>query len=85
MSSTGNLSLYKSDKGLNELDERLLTFMACLGARCGWFGLGGGEDAAGRRRWRAPAEVAGQAREKSALEMKKREIKEVRYYSVSTL
>lgn len=40
-----HLSLYKSNKGLNELDERLLTFMACLRAWCGWFGLGGGEDA----------------------------------------
>lgn len=56
-----HLSLHKSDESLNELDERLLTFMACLGAWCGWFGLGGGEDTAGRRRWRAPAEVAGKA------------------------
>lgn len=62
------LSLHESDESLNELDERLLTFVARLGARRGWFGLGGGEDAAGRRRWRAPAEVARQAREESALE-----------------
>lgn len=61
-----HLSLNKSDKGLNELDERLLTFVAGLGAWCGGLGLGGGEDAAGRRRRRAPAEVAGKAREKSA-------------------
>lgn len=51
VSFAGNvhLSLHKSDKGLNKLDERFLTFMASLGAWCGWFGLGGGEDAAGRR------------------------------------
>lgn len=61
-----HLSLHKSDKGLDELYERLLTFVASLGARCGGFGLGGGEDSAGWRRWRAPAEVSGQAGEKSA-------------------
>lgn len=44
--------------------------MARLGAGGGRFGLGGGQDAAGWRRWRAPAEVPGQAREKSALEVK---------------
>lgn len=68
VSSAGNvnLSLHKSDKCLNELDEWLLTFVASLGSWCGWFGLGGGEDAAGWRRWWAPAEVAWQAREKSA-------------------
>ncbi|KAG7241200.1 hypothetical protein INR49_025943 [Caranx melampygus] len=55
-------------RGLDELNERLLTFVTCLGAWCGWFGLGGGKDAAGWRRWRTSAEVTGQAGEKSALE-----------------
>lgn len=67
-----NLSLHDPDKGLNELNERLLAFVAHLGAWRGWFGLGGGEDAASRRRRRAPAEVARQAREKGALEAEKR-------------
>ena len=62
-----HLPLHQSDEGLNELDERLLTFLARLGARRGGFGLGGGEDAAGRRRRRTSAEVPGKAREESAL------------------
>lgn len=62
------LSLYESDKRLNELNERLLTFGAALGARCGWFGLRAGEDAAGRRRRGAAAEVAGKTGQEGALE-----------------
>lgn len=61
-----HLSLHKSDEGLNKLDEWLLTLMTRLGARRRWFGLGGGEDGAGRRWWRAPPEMAGEAWEKSA-------------------
>lgn len=43
------LSLHKSDKSMNKLDERLLTFMASLGAWCGGFRLRAGEDAASWR------------------------------------
>lgn len=64
------LSLYKSNKGLDELNEWLLPFVAPLRTWSGGFGLGGGKDAASWGRWRAPAEVAGQARQKSALEVK---------------
>ena len=66
---TKHLSLHKPDKGLNELDDGLLAFVAHLGAGCGWLGLSRGEDAAGWRRRRAPPEVSGQAGEKSALRM----------------
>lgn len=66
MSHSEVLSLHESDKGLNQLDEGLLALVAPLGARGGRFGLGGGEDAAGRRRRRPSAEMSGQTGQERA-------------------
>lgn len=62
-----HLSLHKPDKGLNELDKRLLTFMDCLRAWCGGLGLGRGKEAASWWQGWTPAEVARQAGQKGAL------------------
>lgn len=76
-----HLSLHKSDEGLNKLDEWLLTLMTRLGARRRWFGLGRGEDGTGRRWWRAPPEMAGEAWEKSALKKKRNQMHHAKTWS----
>lgn len=58
------LSLYVTYEGLHQLDERLLTLVAGLGA----WGLGRWQQAAGRGRGGATAEMTGQAGEEGALE-----------------
>lgn len=63
---SSSLSLHKSDKRLNELNEWLLAFMARLGAWCRGFGLSGWEQATGWRRWRASAEMSRQAGQEGA-------------------
>lgn len=68
LAETVGLSLHEPDKGLDELDKRLLTFVDHLGARRGGLGLGGRQDAASWGRRRPPAEVARQAGQKGALE-----------------
>lgn len=56
------LPLYVAYKGLHQLDERLLTLVAGLGA----WGLGRWQQAAGRGRGGATAEMTGQAGEEGA-------------------
>lgn len=53
-----NLSLHVSDKGLDQLDQRLLPLWTHLGGR---LSLGGGQNTAGWRRGAAPAKVTRQA------------------------
>lgn len=66
----GALSLHVSDKGLHQLDQRLLTLRADLGER-GGLALRRGKDASSRGAGGSPAEVAGEAGEESALQKKK--------------
>lgn len=66
------LSLYVTYEGLHQLDERLLTLVAGLGARGGGLGLGEVQQTAGRGQWRATAEVTGQAGQQGALEDRER-------------
>lgn len=65
----GALSLHVSDKGLHQLDQRLLTLRADLGER-GGLALRRGKDASSRGAGGSPAEVAGEAGEESALQEK---------------
>ena len=66
----GALSLHVSDKGLHQLDQRLLTLGADLGQR-GGLALRRGKNASSRGAGGSPAEVAGEAGEESALQEKK--------------
>lgn len=64
------LSLHVPDKGLHQLDQRLLALRAGLGEG-GGLALGREEDASSRGAGGSPAEVAGEAGEQRALREKK--------------